>query len=100
MPAQFLAPYWLLGEPAGAILNVDHRFWQAAPPEVFTTNLIGAGDAFAAGYIVEFLKTGNVEDAFRWALAAAASDASTVRPGAVVLNDVKSMAPTVHLDQL
>ena len=85
---------------AGAILNVDGHYWQAAPPEVFSTNPIGAGDSFAAGYLQEFLKSSDVERSFRRALAAGASDAGTARPGFVIVEEIESLSNAVHLDQL
>jgi len=85
---------------AGAILSAGGGFWQAAPPEIFSANPIGAGDAFAAGYLYEFMKSGDMERSFRLALAAAASDASTVRPGHIIPDDVKSLAASIDVDQL
>jgi len=85
---------------AGAILSVNGQFWQATPPEVFNTNPIGSGDSFAAGYLYEFMRSGDVEKAFRCALAAGAVDAGTVRPGTVVAEDVVALAKSVQIHQL
>lgn len=85
---------------AGAILNVDGHYWQAAPPKVSNTNPIGAGDSFAAGYLQEFMRSSDVERAFRRALAAGASDAATARPGWVTVEDIEGLAQSVHLDQI
>src|SRR5712671_861529 len=85
---------------AGAILSVNGQFWEAAPPEVFDTNPIGSGDSFAAAYLYEFMRSGEVEQAFRCALAAGAVDAGSVRPGVVNAEDVLSLAKTVQIHQL
>jgi 1-phosphofructokinase family hexose kinase len=69
-----------LGE-LGAVLRTPDAIWHAAPPQVFDTNPIGAGDAFAAGYIFEALRSGDHILAFKLALAAAAADAATANPG-------------------
>jgi len=84
----------------GAILHVNGQFWQAAPPQVFTANPIGAGDAFAAAYLHEFLASGDAERSFRCALAAGASDANSIRPGDVNASEIRVLEKEVHIEQL
>jgi tagatose 6-phosphate kinase len=67
--------------PAGAALIYDGRCIYARPPRVEKINPIGAGDAFAAGYLKCLLDRGRPEDCLRWGVAAAACDAATFRPG-------------------
>jgi 1-phosphofructokinase family hexose kinase len=84
----------------GAILHVNGQLWQAAPPQVFTANPIGAGDAFAAGYLHEFLASGDAERSFRCGLAAGASDANSFRPGEVNASEIRILEREVHVEQL
>jgi len=84
----------------GAILHVNGQFWQAAPPHVFTANPVGAGDAFAAAYLHEFLTSGDAERSFRSALAAGASDANSVCPGDVNASEIRVLEQEIHIEQL
>jgi fructose-1-phosphate kinase PfkB-like protein len=69
-----------LGE-AGAVLLYNGTSIYASPPRVEKINPIGAGDAFSAGYLKCLLDGGTPADCLRWAVAAGACDAGTVRPG-------------------
>jgi 1-phosphofructokinase family hexose kinase len=71
-----------LGED-GAVLIHDGRLLQAVPPRIERTNPVGAGDAFAAGYLKALLDGLDVQGALRWATAAAVADAGTLQPGFV-----------------
>ena len=55
-------------------------------------NPIGAGDAFAAGYIKGLLDGRDVESTLRLAMAAAASDAGTLRPGCIKPEELESLS--------
>jgi tagatose 6-phosphate kinase len=79
-----------LGE-SGALLRNDGITWHVKPPRISHTNPIGAGDAFAAGYIRWHLENRSPESALAFAAAVAASDAATPRPGWVVLEEVPSL---------
>jgi 1-phosphofructokinase family hexose kinase len=68
---------------AGAALIHGGDFMYASPPCIEDKNPIGAGDAFAAGYLKCLLDGGPTEDCFRWAIAAAACDVATLRPGLI-----------------
>ncbi len=69
-----------LGE-AGSILAAGDECWYAKPPRIFHVNPIGAGDAFAAGYLKVLMEGGAPDAALRFATAVAASDAATPEPG-------------------
>jgi fructose-1-phosphate kinase PfkB-like protein len=62
---------------AGAVLIHDGACLYATPPRIFHTNPIGAGDAFAAGYLKCLLAARC--RLLRLAMASAASDAATLR---------------------
>jgi tagatose 6-phosphate kinase len=82
---------------AGAVLIHEAMCLYAAPPQVFHANPIGAGDAFAAAYLKHLLDNRPAADCLRYALAAAASDADTLRPGFIDVMQVQALARRVEL---
>src|SRR5262249_53290510 len=66
---------------AGASLLVEGKCFYASPPQTYDVNPIGAGDAFAAGYLKMLLQQRPASECLCVAMAAAAADASTLRPG-------------------
>ena len=68
---------------AGAVLIQNGTCIYASPRRIETTNPIGAGDAFAAGYLKSLLNSGSPEDSLKCGMAAGACDAATLRPGFV-----------------
>lgn len=100
-----LAPHSALtfGE-AGAALFYDGTCIYGAPPRIERNNPIGAGDAFAAGYLKSLLDGAKPEDCLRSALAAAACDAATLRPGFIdrdaydsMLHEIPTLGTSVPL---
>ena len=87
LPAQTIVT---LGE-AGAILVTARQSWYAKPPRISHVNPIGAGDAFAAGYIRAYVEGSSPETALQFATAVAASDAATVEPGWINFSEVTSL---------
>ncbi|HEY2383848.1 MAG TPA: PfkB family carbohydrate kinase [Terriglobia bacterium] len=81
---------------AGAIVLNEGQCLFAPPPRIFTANPIGAGDAFAAGYLKSLLEHRPVTECFRLALAAAASDAGTLRPGFIDRSQLAVLAAAVE----
>ena len=77
---------------AGAALIHNGDCIYASPPRISDVNPIGAGDAFVAGYLKCLLEGGHAEECFRWAMAAAACDAATLRPGFIDYTDFQSLA--------
>jgi 1-phosphofructokinase family hexose kinase len=92
-----LAPHTAitLGE-KGAVLIYGGKCIYAAPPRIEKNNPIGAGDAFAAGYLKCLLDRGRAEDCLRWAMAAGISDAATVRPGFIDYDAFRIVLRKVH----
>jgi tagatose 6-phosphate kinase len=66
---------------AGAAVLHDGSCIYAAPPRLGHTNPIGAGDAFVAGYLTCLLDGAPTTTCLQWAMAAAATDVETLRPG-------------------
>jgi 1-phosphofructokinase family hexose kinase len=81
---------------AGAVLIHEGKCLYAMPPALFDTNPIGAGDAFAAAYLRYLLDRQSPADCLRFAIAAAASDASTLRPGFLDIPKLQSLAVGVE----
>ncbi len=82
---------------AGAVLISQGTCLYARSPQVFDTNPIGAGDAFTATYLKYLLEGHSVSDCVRFSIAAAASDASTLRPGFLDTSQLQSLAARVEL---
>jgi tagatose 6-phosphate kinase len=82
---------------AGAVLIHEGRCLFGAPPRVVDTNPIGAGDAFAAGYLKYLLERRSAAECLRFAIAAGACDASTLRPGFLDTSQIQSLAHQVEL---
>jgi len=82
---------------AGAVLFRQGRCVYAEPPQLFDANPIGSGDAFVAAYLRYLLNRRPADECLRYAMAAAASDAATLRPGFVDVSQVESLAPRVEL---
>ena len=56
----------------GAMALKDGKIYRAEPYELEVVDRIGAGDAFDAGFVYEYLRTGNVERALNLGVAMAA----------------------------
>jgi len=82
---------------AGAVLVHKGSCAYAQPPQLFDVNPIGAGDAFVAAYLRYLLNRRPAAECLRFAMAAAASDAATLRPGFVDVSQVELLAPRVEL---
>jgi len=77
-----LAPHTAitLGSAGAAVLH-DGNCIYASPPRLGHANPIGAGDAFVAGYLTCLLDGAPTTTCLQWAMAAAATDVETLRPG-------------------
>jgi tagatose 6-phosphate kinase len=83
-----------IGE-AGALVIHEGRCMYASPPQLFDANPIGAGDAFVAGYLKYLGGRADATECLKFAMAAAASDASTLRPGFVDRSQVERLVSKV-----
>jgi tagatose 6-phosphate kinase len=92
-----LAPHTVLTfGSAGAVSIHEGQCVYAAPPMVFDTNPIGAGDTFAAAYLRYLLSGRPAADCLRVAVAAAASDAASLRPGWIDVAQIRSLTARVE----
>jgi 1-phosphofructokinase family hexose kinase len=66
---------------AGAALIHGEECLYEIPPRIFDINPIGSGDAFTAAYLHALMRGSKARDCLRFAVAAAACDAGTLRPG-------------------
>lgn len=82
---------------AGAALVYNGKCFYSSPPRVYDTNPVGAGDSFTAAYLRVLMGGGSATDCLRTAMAAAACDASTLRPGWVDPRMVKDLRGEVAL---
>jgi tagatose 6-phosphate kinase len=81
----------------GAVIVREGKCLYALPPRLFDMNPIGTGDSFAAGYLRKLLERQSVEHCLRSAMAAAACDAATLRPGFIHISQYRSLASQVEL---
>ncbi len=82
---------------AGAAVIHDGECLYARPPRIYSTNPIGAGDAFTAAYLKSLMAGESAAGCLRWSMAASASDASTLRPGMIDASQVALLARKVEL---
>jgi 1-phosphofructokinase family hexose kinase len=80
----------------GAVVLNEGKCLYSPPPRIFTANPVGAGDAFVAGYLKSLLERRSVVDCLRLAMAAAASDSGTLRPGWIDASQVLSLSAEVE----
>jgi len=82
---------------AGAVLLNQGLCLYAKPPRLFDENPIGAGDAFCAAYLKNLLDRRTAAECVQFAMAAAVSDAATLRPGFINISEVHSLTAQVEL---
>ncbi len=93
-----LAPHTALTfAEVGAVLIHNGKCLYAKPPRIYLANPIGSGVSFAAGYLKHLINGAAASDCLRFAMAAAACDAATLRPGFVDISQVQSLAAQVEL---
>ena len=88
-----------LGE-AGAVLITQEEAWWAKPPRISTVNPIGAGDAFAAGYLKSLMDGATLETALRFAVGVAAADVATPQPGYITPSELAPLVSSVHAERI
>ncbi|MFZ5967934.1 MAG: 1-phosphofructokinase [Bacillota bacterium] len=88
-----------LGE-KGAIFTTKSGVYKVCAPKVSTINPIGCGDAFVAGFAIALLREDNMEEAFKYAVAAGTANAIEEKIGQVNPEMVKKYYQEVKLKRL
>ena len=71
--------------------NGRELFYETPDSFIMVAEFTTKGDSFVAGYLKQLLAGVPALDCLRYAMAAAASDASTLRPGFVNISQVRSI---------
>lgn len=79
------------------ISSVD-RLLSITPPTVTAVNPIGSGDSLAAGIAVAVADGYDLPEAVAWGVAAAATNAGSLLPARFNLGAVKSLRPTIVIE--
>ena len=74
--------------------------WMAKPPSVRVNSAVGAGDSLVGGFLVGWMTTGSLTEAFRWGIASGAATAMT--PGTELCHrrDVHRLLRRVTIQRL
>ena len=67
------------------VLLTGVRFGKKSKPKINVTNVTACGDAFSAGFLHEYLKNKNIEEALKEGSRCAALNAQSVVPGSIKL---------------
>jgi len=84
----------------GAVLVLSEDAWFVEAPRVERVNTIGAGDSLSAGIAAGLHQGRSLLEALRLGVAAAASDVTTLLPGAVDAARAEALAPGIRVEQL
>ena len=61
----------------GALMGCATGVWRATPPSVEVDSAVGAGDSLVGGFLIGWMATGSLTDAFRYGVASGAAAAMT-----------------------
>lgn len=64
-----------MGGQGALLIDEDGNKWYQSAPEGIVVNTVGAGDSMVAGFLSEWLKTGEYKDALRYGTAAGSASA-------------------------
>jgi 6-phosphofructokinase 2 len=95
-----------LGE-EGALVVTDHHLWTSPALPVMVRSTIGAGDSFLGGWLhgwqehpeLDLLHPQRIEQAFRWAMATAASSVSSLGTALCDAEQVRQWLPQVAIER-
>lgn len=83
---------------AGAVLVNSDRTLLAEVPNGIVKNSVGAGDSMVAGFLAAYLKTRNIEEAFRYGVASGSATAFSL--GLCTREKVDELLPQVHIKEI
>lgn len=64
-----------LGDKGAFLVTKDNKLLQKNAPKGQAVNTVGAGDSMVAGFLAGYLKTGDMETALKWGIAAGSASA-------------------------
>ncbi len=64
-----------MGGQGALLIDEDENKWYQSAPEGIVVNTVGAGDSMVAGFLSQWLKTGEYKDALRYGTAAGSASA-------------------------
>lgn len=84
----------------GALLVTGHHAWRARALPIRRVSSVGAGDSFMGALVWALAQGKNLEEAFRWAMAA--GSAALLSPGTELAHaaDVKRLLPLVRVEEV
>lgn len=74
--------------------------WAVSAPAVALKNAVGSGDAYLAGFLAQYVESGDFVRALRWAAAAAGSNAQQILPKMGNLDEVHELSHRVQVQGL
>ena len=83
---------------AGAVLVNSDRTLLAEVPSGIVKNSVGAGDSMVAGFLAAYVKTRNIEEAFRNGVASGSATAFSL--GLCTREKVEELLPQVHIKEI
>lgn len=86
----------LAGE--GAVLINSETTLLAEVPKGEVKNSVGAGDSMVAGFLAAYVKTRNIEEAFRYSVASGSATAFSL--GLCTKEKVEELLPQVHIKEI
>lgn len=85
---------------AAAMLAFGDETWRFTPPKVATVNPIGCGDSLAAGIAVATQEGGDLVEAVRFGIAAAAHNAELLLPARLNRSRVEDLVRSVRVERI
>ncbi|WP_026563774.1 1-phosphofructokinase [Bacillus sp. UNC41MFS5] len=83
---------------AGAVLINSDTTLLAEVPKGEVKNSVGAGDSMVAGFLAAYVKTRNIEEAFRYSVASGSATAFSL--GLCTKEKVEELLPQVHIKEI
>ncbi|MCM3117744.1 1-phosphofructokinase [Neobacillus sp. MER 74] len=83
---------------AGAVLINSETTLLAEVPKGEVKNSVGAGDSMVAGFLAAYVKTRNIEEAFRYSVASGSATAFSL--GLCTKEEVEELLPQVHIKEI
>jgi 1-phosphofructokinase len=83
---------------AGAVLINSEKTLFAEVPKGKVNNSVGAGDSMVAGFLAAYVRTGDIQEAFRYSVASGSATAFSL--GLCTKEKVEELLPQVHIKEI